>query len=299
MWKKQTVQFVAPVLLGALLSQPLTTLLGKTSSAVTAIAQRSVSAVTPRCQPAAETGLSRAWAVDDYLDTCPDHKYTIKIVSYEPLLINIANFVSAEEGEYLINLADFSVPSYVRWEDGREEYAPDVRSSSTSILHADQHMNDPVVRCIVNRAATFQGYLSPSLVEPLQVVRYRQSEHFSLHHDAFDYKQGRPNRRSSFFVILKSEDVVHGGTNFPRIQPFQSGSVQNQQRWCEIMDCEDGKMPDGVVVKPVTGSANFWLNLEADGSRREQLWHAGDRLLNGTKYGMNIFSWTAEPAPLS
>jgi prolyl 4-hydroxylase len=162
-------------------------------------------------------------------------------------------------------------------------------------------MDDPVVRCIVTRAATFQGYLSPSLIEPLQVVRYRTSEHFSLHHDAFEKKGDRPNRRSSFFVILKSEDVVHGGTNFPHIEPFRSGSEQNTDRWCDVMDCgEEGKIApegSGTVMRPVAGSANFWLNLNDDGTRKEELWHAGDRLTAGTKYGMNIFSWTAEPAP--
>ena len=110
-----------------------------------------------------------------------------------------------------------------------------------------------------------------------------------------------------------------GGTAFPRL-PRRS----SDKRWCRFIGCEcndllfesetgsgfasdsdsestldgtvDGDGRDnatGVVFKPVAGNAVFWENFRPDGSGRayEETWHAGLRVEEGTKVGLNIWSW--------
>ena len=83
-----------------------------------------------------------------------------------------------------------------------------------------------------------------------------------------------------------------GGTEFPLL-PSKADS-----RWCAFVDCPaDSQHPadrqKGVVFKPLPGNAVYWENFRADGSGRgfQETWHAGLPVVEGTKVGLNIWSW--------
>jgi prolyl 4-hydroxylase len=79
-----------------------------------------------------------------------------------------------------------------------------------------------------------------------------------------------------------------GGTEFPRLRhPGKMG------RWCEFVECEgDGPSGgEGVVFKARKGGAVFWMNFDEDGRGFKETIHAGQKVLEGTKIGLNIWSW--------
>jgi prolyl 4-hydroxylase len=133
----------------------------------------------------------------------------------------------------------------------------------------------------------------------MHIVRYETGEHYGIHHDALrTTEEDAPNRRSSFFVNLRAIGFHEGGgTHFPFIDvKSDRKNPLTTENLCQIIHCENGQLPDvgkGISVKPVEGSATFWLNIEEDGSFITNVVHAGERLASGIKYGMNIWTWNA------
>lgn len=163
---------------------------------------------------------------------------------------------------------------------------PAIRLSETATLDRDD-----VVRCIETRARAFQGWRADLMLERLKIQRYRAEGHYSHH---FDWGGGgRVDRVSTFMVYVKA-DCVGGGTEFPRLpRPAD-------RRWCKFLECppetEDGALGQGLTTEgttflPVQGNAVYWENLRTDGSGYPETFHAGLPVINGTKIGLNIWSW--------
>jgi prolyl 4-hydroxylase len=86
-----------------------------------------------------------------------------------------------------------------------------------------------------------------------------------------------------------------GGTNFPRLK------MPRSREWCQFLECDDlneqkGKemetgVREGITFKPIKGNAVFWENLRPDGTGYPETWHAAFPVTEGTKVGLNIWSW--------
>jgi prolyl 4-hydroxylase len=224
--------------------------------------------------------------------TCPPNLYTTHILSTDPLVIYIPNFITASESAHLqaISAGKFT-SSQIADSTGQQHLASTRTSQSTSLE------SDDIVACIEQRALTFQGFdtLRESL-EPLQLVQYGQSQEYHSHTDWFTSpaqttSEYGGNRLSSFFVYVSaSADIIGGGTRFPLLD------APEDERWCEFVDC-DAELEDGVTFRPVQGNAVFWRNLKWNGGRKEfvgdgRTVHAGLPVQRGKKLGMNI--WTRE-----
>lgn len=152
------------------------------------------------------------------------------------------------------------------------------RTSSTAFLPED----DPVVASIIQRAADFQGYLSPKDIE-VQVTSYQPGQEVKYHYDGYTDRSRPTNRISTFFAILKS-NCQDCGTQFPFINT--TSRHQYDSRWCDFIDCEK----EVLTTRNIEGSALFWVNLDHAGEGRKDMLHAGLPALNGEKVGLNI--WT-------
>jgi len=155
------------------------------------------------------------------------------------------------------------------------------RTSSSAFLPKD----DPVARCVSERAAEFQGYEALENIEGLQITAYTESQEYRDHFDWYGRKMNTSTDRvTTIFGILEA-DCDNCGTRFPRI-PVKWET--EDRRWCRIVDCNSSAL----VVKPLPGSALFWRNLESDGSGDQRMLHAGMPLSRGFKTGLNI--WTRQ-----
>jgi prolyl 4-hydroxylase len=126
------------------------------------------------------------------------------------------------------------------------------------------------------------------------LFRYGRGHFFREHYDWFDPVKDRQmgevgNRQTSIFVYLVSR--CEGGTTvFPNVKRPLA------QEWCDsgLLKCvdENGQNVERLEVNPIEGVAIFWQNFNSEGQLDTNTLHAGADVLNGTKYGLNI--WTRE-----
>lgn len=165
------------------------------------------------------------------------------------------------------------------------------------------------------------------MIERLKMQRYTEKGHY-VHH--FDWAglahggRGGTDRVSSFLVWVEcsgekqGERCKGGGTEFPRLKmgreqrrelcargwiecPELENTWVNDQRNdgadgvksqdARDIDTEGQSEAEGVIFRPAAGNAIFWENLRKDGTGYEETWHAGLPVENGTKVGLNIWTW--------
>ncbi|KAJ0162661.1 Prolyl 4-hydroxylase 5 [Colletotrichum tanaceti] len=219
------------------------------------------------------------------------HAFSARILSYDPLMIHLENFISKSEREHLLRLgqSSFEASKVTEW-DGTNVISED-RTSSTAHLPN----GDPIVERIISRASEFQGYTSRGDHEVLQLTRYRAGQKFEPH---WDHDQIAPpedesrqalteaesrQRLTTIFAVLEAS-CEECGTRFPSLSVDWE---QEDRRWCRFVDCED---KEGITVRAIPGNALFWKNFNSSNGGDERTLHAGLPPETGVKTGLNI--WT-------
>ncbi|KAL1979177.1 hypothetical protein VTN96DRAFT_6595 [Rasamsonia emersonii] len=233
---------------------------------------------------------------DDTPLNCPADEYRVHIFSRTPLVIYIENFLSDQEADHLVAVSEGKyVPSIV-YDGVSERVDPSTRLSDRALLERDH-----VVRCLEERARSFQGWRPNLYIERMWAQRYNVSGHYRHHYD-WTGSSRHADRVSTFMVYLNA-DCTGGGTNFPRLPKPKA------PKWCRFIECDgedehsqhggrtDRKQPkpEGVTFKPIKGNAIFWENLRPDGTGYPETWHAALPVESGTKVGLNIWSWYQPP----
>ncbi|KAH4175814.1 hypothetical protein HBI62_094720 [Parastagonospora nodorum] len=201
----------------------------------------------------------------------------VKIISFDPLIVHITDFVSRDEREHLLKLGVPLLSASVIRDASGKSILSSGRTSSTAFLPS----TDPIVSRIATRAATFQGFLTPADVE-VQITSYTAGQEYKHHYDWYPSTRPR-NRVSTFFAILQSS-CSDCGTEFPFFNTSARGVWD--RRWCGVLDC--GK--DMLTTRNVEGSAVFWANLDTRLQGRRDMLHAGLPAVGGEKVGLNV--WT-------
>jgi prolyl 4-hydroxylase len=127
--------------------------------------------------------------------------YSTQLLSTDPLLISISDFISLREANHLI---DLGTPLFRRSmiTDGK---VTSRRTSDSCFLPS----NDSIVSSIKQRAAHFLGGIPFDDIEAVQLIRYAKNQRVDLH---YNWHQGRLpksrkfrkefNRLASFFVYV-------------------------------------------------------------------------------------------------
>ncbi|KAI0102729.1 hypothetical protein GGR51DRAFT_526059 [Nemania sp. FL0031] len=230
---------------------------------------------------------------DELPYTC-EQSYTIELLSIDPLVIYLNNFIRDEEIEHLLALGKdrFSTSMVFAGSDGfREVLNKTMRSSQTAFLPKD----DVVCQCLTRRMQSLLGNVQNVEVEALQIVKYMTGgDHYRSHTDWFDApkldtpipgssdRSPKPsNRLGSIFAYLE-DDCERGETYFPHLPSVKETADGNK------FALADGDT--GLLVKPRRGNAVFWNNLHSNGTGDERTSHAGLPVESGTKIGLNIWS---------
>ncbi|KAK1772745.1 hypothetical protein QBC33DRAFT_583904 [Phialemonium atrogriseum] len=235
--------------------------------------------------------------------TCAtDHKYTTQIISVDPLLIYIADFVHPSEAAAIIDMGTpLLAPSPLTGGPGASDTTG--HQSRTSWSAPLPLLDTPTaVGCVLARASALLGtLLAPGRddVGAPQMVRYEAGQRFDAHRDWFarprlapaDAEAGRRrlyNRVATLFVVLQANHSAGGETWFPHVGPFAAGKEEAAEEgegkrvWREH---EDG----GLAFRAVPGNALFWVNLFPNGTGDERVLHAGLPIKDGVKTAMNIW----------
>ncbi|KAF9691392.1 hypothetical protein EKO04_010720 [Ascochyta lentis] len=215
--------------------------------------------------------------------TCPAGfpNPSVKILSIDPFIAHITDFISPSERTYLMDLGSpLLAPSTIVDETGKQASGSSYRTSSTAFLP----FSDPCVDRITRRAADFQGFMRFEDMN-IQITAYQPGQQYKRHYDWLSHPPHSSTRNtiSTFFAILHAT-CSDCGTEFPLINT--TARPQYDKRWCEVIDCDKPVL----TTRNVEGSALFWINLDAEGRGRQDTLHAGLPANGGEKIGLNI--WT-------
>lgn len=138
-------------------------------------------------------------------------------------------------------------------------------------------------------------------MDALAAVKYDAGQQYRPHYDWDAFNARAADRRTSFFAILEA-DCEGGATRFPEVRRT---AWRSKKAWCGKgwVECgEEGgkegeKEKEGLAVRPVVGNALFWVNFREDGSGHEGTLHAGMPVVEGTKIGLNIWTYGKVKAP--
>jgi prolyl 4-hydroxylase len=197
-------------------------------------------------------------------------KYKEVVLSESPKIIYIENFVTPEQADHLMKLADeIKKPSTIDTKDDPYTLSQNVRSSESAHLGKAR---DKIVKQIEDSACNYTG-LDTHYLEPMQVVVYEKGQKFNPHYDFFSPDsqdiEYRGNRNKTILVYLNDIDKQYGGaTVFPKI---------------------------GLKIQPKAYSAIYFENMNESGVDYNTL-HAGEELQTDKikKYAINI--WFREKA---
>lgn len=187
------------------------------------------------------------------------------IVSNYPLLDVIHDFLTPEEADHVIKLADnrFKRSVVIDFKTGKHIANRD-RTSSTVFLDRSE---DEIIKTIEEKAAKMAGVPS-SYLERLQVVRYEPGQFYKAHHDYIhgSTKEVREHgqRTVTIFVYLNDlpDDEPGGGTRFPYLKQ---------------------------TIRPSKGKAALWHNMTPSSHVDPRTLHAGEPVQKSVKYGANIW----------
>jgi prolyl 4-hydroxylase len=204
----------------------------------------------------------------DYSITPSLNLYKEKVLSENPKIIYLHNFITPDEADFFKKYGDqYKKPSTIDTKDGGPvTLASNVRSSESAHL---TKQSNPFVQSLENKAANYFNS-NISHLEPLQVVVYEKGQKYIPHHDFFDPNtpdvKVRGNRSKTILVYLNDVPEEAGGaTFFPKIN---------------------------LKVQPAAYDAIYFENIN-NGELDYNTLHSGEPLLGDVKkYAINI--WVRE-----
>jgi len=192
-------------------------------------------------------------------------KYKETILSQNPKIILIENFINPLHAKHLIKIADeIKKPSTIDSNGDPFKLVTNVRSSESAHLGKAR---DAIVKQIEDDACKYIG-LDTRYLEPMQVVVYEKGQKFNPHYDFFSPDTPdiayRGNRSKTILVYLNDVKEEYGGaTVFPKLN---------------------------LKIQPKAYSAIYFENMNSSGIDYNAL-HGGEELTTDkqNKYAINIW----------
>jgi len=235
----------------------------------------------------------------------PDLPVTIESVSESPRVFRIYNFFTRDESEELIEHT-MKVEGLKRSTTGSGATTDKGRTSENA-----WDSRSPVARKMITRSFNLTGIVEDAgQIDGLQVVRYLQKQFYNSHHDYFepgsdkdfDFNpySGGSNRFATVFMYIN--DVKEGGcTVFPQatnhepaltdLPPAHHLSLfsEHSMEYRMAKDCHKN-----MAVPPQQGTAALFYSITPDGRTDPKSLHGACPVIDGTKWGANIWIWNRQ-----
>ncbi|KAG8467226.1 hypothetical protein KFE25_000542 [Diacronema lutheri] len=234
-------------------------------------------ALDPRALPAVAPGdINRTFARIEALG-----EYAPRVLSREPWVVVLDAFLSAEEADALVAIANRDGGShFVSSQSGGagtptgmvNPVVSEHRRSATQWC-ADGCWNESAVERVLSRAQALLRVPRGSC-EPLQLLRYEQGDYYRLHSDYVPEQRALPcgPRAITLFLYL-TENLEGGHTTFPRLGLSIAPKKGRAALWPSTLSDSPTVVDLRTVhaAEPVLGAAGSALKLSAN------LWvHTGD-----------------------
>lgn len=199
----------------------------------------------------------------------------VEVISWEPRAFVFHNFLSKEECEYLISIAQphMEKSTVVDSDTGKSKDSR-VRTSSGTFLARGR---DKIVRNIEKRIADFT-FIPVEHGEGLQVLHYEVGQKYEPHFDYFldEFNTQNGGQRIAT-VLMYLSDVEEGGET---VFPSAKGNFSAVPWWNELSECGKG----GISIKPKMGDALLFWSMTPDATLDPSSLHAGCPVIKGNKW---------------
>ncbi|XP_075474143.1 putative prolyl 4-hydroxylase 10 [Primulina tabacum] len=199
----------------------------------------------------------------------------VEVISWEPRAFVFHNFLSKEECNYLISIAEPHMlkSTVVDSETGKSKDSR-VRTSSGTFLTRGR---DKIVRDIEKKIADFT-FIPVEHGEGLQILHYEVGQKYEPHYDYFldEFNTQNGGQRIAT-VLMYLSDVEEGGET---VFPAAKGNVSSVPWWNELSECGKG----GLSVKPRRGDALLFWSMTPDGTFDQSSLHGGCPVIKGNKW---------------
>lgn len=251
-------------------------------------------------RPSRFPSLPPAWAFVSWRDplrqanrfvSCHGRLLKVRQISRHPRVAVISNFLTREEAADIVAAAAPELhPSLVVRHRSEPELRPDdydsrrppvdaapapatatvpgERSEGRTSWNCRVSSTHAAVRGAIQRASYLCGLL-PAHVEPAQVVRYLPGQRYRPHHDYFDpaganfaAKTASGGQRAVTVLAYLVQPDAGGKTSFPKL---------------------------GLGFDPKVGDALCWWNVNDAGREDPATLHAGEPVLEGEKWALNLW----------
>ncbi|KAK4490474.1 hypothetical protein RD792_001151 [Penstemon davidsonii] len=199
----------------------------------------------------------------------------VELISWEPRASVFHNFLSKEECEYLISIAQphMEKSTVVDSDTGKSKDSR-VRTSSGTFLARGR---DKIIRNIEKKIADFT-FLPVEHGEGLQVLHYEVGQKYEPHYDYFldEFNTQNGGQRIATILMYLS-DVEEGGET---VFPAAKGNISSVPWWNELSECGKG----GLSVKPKMGDALLFWSMKPDATLDPSSLHGGCPVIKGNKW---------------
>lgn len=222
---------------------------------------------------------------------CQHAKYSVEILSIDPFILYINDFLSQEEIRYILDFTH-------AYEENRK-LASNNEPVSVNERAPRFPWEEPLNVCLSQRMKSLLGNVQHIETEPVRVIQYERNEKIQVHYDWFPDTRNetghhsmsaRPNNRLGSILAYVEDDCDGGETYFPEVESMIESADSDK-----FSISDNGK---GLLVKPKKGNAIFWNNLHPNGTGDVRTAHAGMPVTRGTKVAINIWSYYFLDSPI-
>lgn len=225
-------------------------------------------------------------------ETGENNVYKLNVVSVTPRVFTIPNFLSAQECQQLIELAQMqglkgsTVFSGGNMTMNRQREGSTRSSSNAWLARSSMNVTDKIYRRAAALLKIDESLLHAPMgddvhahhhatAESLQIVNYKVGQEYTAHHD-FIYPpinhRLQPTRFATLLFYL-NDDFEGGHTVFPR--------------------AVNAHHHEGISVQPVRGMAVLFYNMLPDGNVDDLSQHSSTPVESGEKNIANLWIWDA------
>lgn len=200
-------------------------------------------------------------------------EYPITVLSTDPWLLTLDNFVSDEEASALLSGGDavlqYEKSTDVNGIDARGHFIKKEsshRTSETAWCSVSRCFENSHVARVIARIENLTQVPSQNF-EHIQLLRYQEHQQYKKHHDFIDAQRDLPCGPRVYTVFLYLNDVEDGGgTHFKNLGHTVTPKLGRAVIWPSVMDWnpfrEDNRTSHAAlpVKKGVKYGANVWVH---------------------------------------
>eukprot|EP00123_Amoebidium_parasiticum_P001597 comp12727_c0_seq1/m.7836 comp12727_c0_seq1/g.7836 ORF comp12727_c0_seq1/g.7836 comp12727_c0_seq1/m.7836 type:complete len:435 (-) comp12727_c0_seq1:431-1735(-) len=219
---------------------------------------------------------------------------TLTTLSVSPVVLNVSKLLLEDEMDWVIKKAFPTLKSsgVVALEGQADRPASDWRTSSNTWLQADEKVS------VIDERVAELTHVPKHHQELVQVLRYKETQKYVAHHDYFDLEMIDAATRERDHWPRK---MAHGfGNRLATVFWYMSNVEEGGETWFASTreEAEDHYPPlqckEGMMVKPVKGTAIIFYSLLPSGEVDVMSKHAGCPVIKGTKFAANKWIWNKQ-----